>query len=170
MSYYSSNFFPNTSSYSFSICFSLFSFSFSCSVSLPLIVPLCLVLCLHPFISLLFFSAYSLNLSCLCPPPTIFCSRTVLHGQFTQSATHSPFSPQALNTIFKHKTPKVEKLKKESKTELERENKRPGRKKKELEVRGEKTLNPFFAAWPGVMEVCTATRRVICALLTWLDL
>lgn len=86
--------------------------------------------CALSFVSTLFFSAYSLNLSCLCPPPTIFCSRTVLHGQFTQSATHSPFSPQALNTIFKHKTPKVEKLKKESETELERENKRPCRKKR----------------------------------------
>ncbi len=57
----------------------------------------------------LLFSLYSLNISCVCPPPSTSCSRTVLHRQFSKSATHSPFSPQALNTIFKHKSPKVEK-------------------------------------------------------------
>lgn len=67
---------------------------------LVLIVPLWLVLSRHPFFCTP-ARAYSHSIShVLTLPPSISCSQIVLHGQFTKSAFHSPFSPQDFYSIF----------------------------------------------------------------------
>lgn len=165
--------FSNNSSYSFSTCLSLFYFPFFSSLyfSSPVSFSNCpFVFCPHPFFCPL-FSAYSYSVShVLSLPPSISCSQTVLHGQFTKSGIHSPFSPRAFNTIFNTKAPKAEKLKKESR-ERERERTRKGDwktwKKKELDL---KSIKSVFAAWTGEMEVYSNTEGYVCALLTWLEL
>lgn len=97
-------YFTHASTY-FSL-FSCFLYSFP-SISFPQylfrIVTSSLVFYLHPLLFPL-FSAHSHSVShVLSPPPSISCSRTVLHGQFTKSGIHSPFSPQAFTTIFNTK-------------------------------------------------------------------
>lgn len=92
-------------------CFSLYSFSFFCSLYFSpsvsfLIVQLsrCTLSFVLTLSSVLFLSAYSNSIShVLSLPPSISCSQTVLHGQFTKSGIHSPFGPQAFNTIFNRK-------------------------------------------------------------------
>lgn len=99
--------------------------------SLFLIVPQYLASRLQPLFCP-HFSAYSHSIfHVLCPPPSISCFPTVLHGQFTKSGIHSPFSPRAFNTISNTKPQRLRgrEGEREGDRERGRENERLGGKK-----------------------------------------
>lgn len=94
----------------FSYSSKLFSFGLLSSVffmSHHLIVSLGFVLTVSSVLPLVFIPTLFLFLIF---PLLVY---TVLHGQFTKSDIHSPFSPETFNTIFNTETSKVENLEKE---------------------------------------------------------